>query len=153
MRVPYHLNTSQLLIIQGIDVRRSSMFETLLVLTLLYTSLPERCDAQCPTTLPPTIVKSACSTQTELDAIKSQIATQVASMIDNSLSGCILPIGSSQVKPATTCQQVLLAYPSSISGYFTAWKLAPHSSAPHSNVIRLFYNQKVRVRLLTRAAL
>ena len=94
------------------------MFEILLVLTLLYTSLPERCDAQCPTTLPPTIVKSACSTQTELDAIKSQIATQVASMIDNSLSGCILPIGSSQIKPATTCQQVLLAYPSSTSGYF-----------------------------------
>lgn len=92
----------------------------LVTLLCIYLGLrPERCDAQCPATLPPTIVNTPCPNQTQLDAIKSQISTQIAAKFNNStLGGCIQTYGSSRIKPATSCQQILIAYPTSSSGYY-----------------------------------
>ena len=92
----------------------------LVTLLCIYLGLrPERCDAQCPVTLPPTIVNTPCPNQTQLDAIKSQISTQIAAKFNNStLGGCIQTYGSSRIKPATSCQQILIAYPTSSSGYY-----------------------------------
>lgn len=39
-------------------------------------------------------------------------------MFNSTLQGCFQPFGSSQFKPATSCKQILVAYPTSTSGYY-----------------------------------
>lgn len=90
----------------------------LLLALLCSVSCPERCAAQCPTTLSPTVIASQCPNQSQLNTIKSQIAAQVSSMINNTLKACLLPYGATPLRPATSCQQILIAYPTSSSGLY-----------------------------------
>ena len=74
-------------------------------------------DGPCVYTLTPTYINSGCPTQSRLDVIYSQIASNVDTLV-SAFQACINRVGSLQSNPATSCQQIYLAYNGSLSGQY-----------------------------------
>ena len=72
---------------------------------------------QCPYTLAPTYIASGCPTQNQLNAIYSQIVSNLTTLIASGQI-CPWPLGTIQSKPANSCQQIYLANNSSQTGLY-----------------------------------
>ena len=72
---------------------------------------------QCPYTLAPTYIASGCPTQSQLNAIYSQIVSNLTTLIASGQI-CPWPLGTIQSKPGNSCQQIYLANNSSQTGRY-----------------------------------
>ena len=98
---------------------KTDVFSAVLI---LITCVHEKCSgvqssSSCMKTLIPNVVNPGCPTQSGLTTITNQIlSNNVGSLVSN-FQKCI-PLGSSAIRPATSCQQIYLADTSSQNGQY-----------------------------------
>ena len=88
------------------------------VLILVVCVLNNCSSVPCQYTLTPTFINSGCPDRSELDAIYSQIASNVDTLVSTARTCLAAPLGTIQSKPATSCQQIYLANNASPTGLY-----------------------------------
>ena len=109
----------------GVCPMKTLVFYAVLILVVWHCVHVNCSDGPCVCTLTPTYINSGCPTQSRLDITYSCIYylcySQIASNVDTLVSAfqaCINRVRSLQSNPATSCQQIYLAYNGSPSGQY-----------------------------------